>query len=158
MYSREELAFQKAHAFATLIRNGITTALPIASLFYRAWGETPQEFEDAAEAAARLGLRVYLGPGYRTGNQVVEEDGTIATVYDEPRGLAELDGAIRFFERFEGAAGGLSAPCSRPTGSRPARRSCCAGPAPRLARSTCRCASIAASRRSSTTSCSSSMA
>ncbi len=107
MYSREELAFQKAHAFATLIRNGITTALPIASLFYRAWGETPQEFEDAAEAAARLGLRVYLGPGYRTGNQVVEEDGTIATVYDEPRGLAELDGAIRFCERFEGAAGGL---------------------------------------------------
>jgi cytosine/adenosine deaminase-related metal-dependent hydrolase len=54
MYSREELAFQKKHAFATLIRNGITTALPIASLFYRAWGETPEEFEDAAEAAAAL--------------------------------------------------------------------------------------------------------
>ncbi|HUN11212.1 MAG TPA: N-ethylammeline chlorohydrolase, partial [Rhabdaerophilum sp.] len=64
MYSREELAFQKAYAFATLIRNGITTALPIASLFYRAWGETVAEFEDAAQAAAELGLRVYLGPAY----------------------------------------------------------------------------------------------
>lgn len=107
MYTREELAFQKAHAFASLIRNGITTALPIASLFYRAWGETPEEFADAAEAAARLGLRVYLGPAYRTGNQVVDADGTVTTYYDEPRGLAELDAAIAFCERFEGEAGGL---------------------------------------------------
>ncbi|SFJ38489.1 Cytosine/adenosine deaminase [Bosea sp. OK403] len=107
MYSREELAFQKKHAFATLIRNGITTALPIASLFYRAWGETPEEFQDAAEAAAGLGLRAYLGPAYRTGNQLVEADGRISTHYDEPRGLAELDAAIEFCERNEGAAGGL---------------------------------------------------
>jgi len=107
MYSREELAFQKKHAFATLIRNGITTALPIASLFYRAWGETPEEFEDAAEAAAALGLRAYLGPGYRTGNQLVEADGRIVTYYDEGRGLAELDAAIAYCRRNEGAAGGL---------------------------------------------------
>lgn len=107
MYTREELAFQKAYAFAGLIRNGITTALPIASLFYRAWGETPEEFADAADEAVRLGLRVYLGPAYRTGNQVVEPDGTLNTCYDEPRGLAELDEAISFCERFEGAAGGL---------------------------------------------------
>jgi cytosine/adenosine deaminase-related metal-dependent hydrolase len=107
MYSREELAFQKKHAFATLIRNGITTALPIASLFYRAWGETPEEFEDAAEAAAALGLRAYLGPAYRTGNQLVEADGRIVTHYDEDRGLAELDGAIDFCRRHDGAAGGL---------------------------------------------------
>lgn len=107
MYTREELAFQKKHAFATLIRNGITTALPIASLFYREWGETPEEFTDAAEAAATLGLRAYLGPAYRTGNQVVEADGRITTHYDEARGLKELDAAIAFCERFEGAAGGL---------------------------------------------------
>ena len=107
MYSREELAFQKAYAFASLIRNGITTALPIASLLYRAWGETVEEFTDAAHAAAELGLRVYLGPAYRTGNQVVAEDGSIGTHYDEPRGLAELDAAIAFAERIEGTAGGL---------------------------------------------------
>lgn len=107
MYSRADLAFQKKHAFATLIRNGITTALPIASLFYRAWGETVEEFSDAADVAAALGLRVYLGPGYRTGNQVVDVDGVISTYYDEPRGLAELDAAIEFCRRFEGRAGGL---------------------------------------------------
>lgn len=44
MLTPEELAFQKRYAFAHLIRNGITTALPIASLFYRAWNETPEEF------------------------------------------------------------------------------------------------------------------
>jgi len=107
MYSREELAFQKKHAFASLIRNGITTALPIASLFYRAWGETVEEFEDAAEAAASLGLRAYLGPAYRTGNQLVEADGRVVTHYDEPRGLAELDAAADFAKRHEGVAGGL---------------------------------------------------
>ena len=107
MYSRDELAFQKTYAFASLIRNGITTALPIASLFYRAWGETEEEFTDAAHAAAELGLRVYLGPAYRTGNQVVSDDGVIGTHYDEARGLAELDAAIAFAERIEGTAGGL---------------------------------------------------
>src|SRR6185436_6309743 len=62
MYSPDELAFQKRYAFAWLLRNGITTALPIASLFYRAWGETTEEFEAAAAIAGELGLRVYLGP------------------------------------------------------------------------------------------------
>lgn len=107
MYTREELAFQKRYAFASLIRNGITTALPIASLFYRAWGETVEEFADAADVAADLGLRVYLGPAYRTGNQVVEADGQITTHYDEARGLAELDAAIGFCKVFEGEAGDL---------------------------------------------------
>lgn len=107
MYDRAELRFQKRHAFATLIRNGITTALPIASLFYRAWGETVEEFADAAAEAAALGLRAYLGPAYRTGNMVVEADGTISAHYDEARGLAGLDAALAFCERFEGAAGGL---------------------------------------------------
>ncbi len=107
MYTREELAFQKRYAFASLIRNGITTALPIASLFYRAWGETVEEFKDAAAAAADLGLRAYLGPAYRTGNQLVEADGRITTYYDEARGLAELDEAIGFCKALEGAAGDL---------------------------------------------------
>ena len=66
-----------------------------------------EEFSDAAEEAAALGLRVYLGPAYRTGNQVVDADGTIGTYYQEARGLEELAGAIAFCERMEGAAGGL---------------------------------------------------
>lgn len=107
MYSPDEFAFQKRHAFAHLLRNGITTALPIASLFYREWGETIEEFAAAAAIAEALNLRVYLGPAYRSGNLVVEEDGTITPVFDEERGLANLAEAIRFCETFEGRAGGL---------------------------------------------------
>ena len=106
MYTPEELAFQKRHAFAQLIRNGITTALPIASLFYRAWGETVAEFEAAAAAAEDLGLRVYLGPAYRTGGQVTDSQGNIRAIYDEARGLQGLDEAAAFARRIDGTAGG----------------------------------------------------
>lgn len=107
MYTPDELAWQKRYAFTWLIRNGITTALPIASLFYREWGETWDEFAAAADAAAELGLRVYLGPAYRSGNQFVRDDGTIDAFFDEERGLKGLDEAIRFCRTFEGRAGGL---------------------------------------------------
>jgi cytosine/adenosine deaminase-related metal-dependent hydrolase len=107
MYTPEELAFQKRYAFAALIRNGITTALPIASLFYREWGETFDEFAAAADAAETLGLRVYLGPAYRTGNTYVRHDGTIDCHFDEERGLRGLDDAIRFCRSYEGRANGL---------------------------------------------------
>ncbi|ASM71334.1 MULTISPECIES: amidohydrolase family protein [Roseobacteraceae] len=107
MYTPEELAFQKRYAFTRLIRNGITTALPIASLFYRAWGETTAEFDAAADAAADLGLRVYLGPAYRSGNLVVGADRKIGFHYDEPRGLAGLADAVRFIDRHEDTRGGL---------------------------------------------------
>ena len=107
MYTPDELAAQKRYAFTRLLRNGITTALPIASLFYRAWGETREEFAAAAQAAAELGLRVYLGPAYRTGNTLVRHDATLDTYFDEARGLAGLAEAVRFCREFEGRAGGL---------------------------------------------------
>ncbi|MFI0843756.1 amidohydrolase family protein [Mesorhizobium sp. IMUNJ 23232] len=107
MYSPEELVFQKRYAFARLIRNGITTALPIASLYYREWGETVEEFEGAADAAADLGLRIYLGPAYRTGNPYIVREGQIELFFDEPRGLRGLKDAVDFCRRLEGRHGGL---------------------------------------------------
>ena len=92
MYTEDELVFQKRYAFQALLRNGITTALPIASLFYRAWGETFAEFAGAADAAEDLGLRVYLGPAYRTGNPYLTGPGKTELFFDEPRGLAGLRG------------------------------------------------------------------
>jgi cytosine/adenosine deaminase-related metal-dependent hydrolase len=107
MYDAEALAFQKRYAFAQLLRNGITTALPIASLFYREWGETVPEFAAAADIAGELGLRVYLGPAYRAGNLVVDDEGRIGAHFDEARGLAGLDDAIAFCGAQEGRHGGL---------------------------------------------------
>ena len=72
MYSEQELAFQKRFAFGLLLLNGITTAAPVASLYYREWGETVAEFEAAADAAGDLGLRVFLSPAYRSGGMVLD--------------------------------------------------------------------------------------
>lgn len=107
MYSPDELAFQKRYAFAQLLLNGITTAAPIASLFYREWGETVSEFEAAAQAAGDLGLRVYLGPAYRSGGMVVDDEGRLQPVFDEARGLEGLRSALAFSDRNDGTRGGL---------------------------------------------------
>lgn len=146
MYTPEELAWQKRYAFTRLIRNGITTALPIASLFYRAWGETAAEFDAAADAAAELGLRVYLGPAYRSGNLVVGTNRKIGFHYDEARGFAGLDDAARFIDRHENTHGGLVRTMLAPTGSRPARPSFCAAAGRWRVIAMCRSGCIAVSR------------
>ena len=107
MYSQEELAFQKRFAFGQLLLNGITTVAPIASLFYRAWGETVTEFEAAADAAGELGLRVYLSPAFRSGGMVLEEPGRMVPVFDEERGFQGLKDAIAFIEKQSGRHGDL---------------------------------------------------
>jgi len=107
MYSEAELAFQKRFAFGQLLLNGITTAAPIASLFYREWGETVAEFDAAANAAGELGLRVYLSPAYRSGGMVLEKPGCIEPVFDEERGFRGLNDAITYIKRQEGRYGDL---------------------------------------------------
>lgn len=107
MYSPEELAFQKRYAFATLLLNGITTALPIASLYYREWAETAEEFDAAADAAIDLGLRVFLSPAYRSGGTVVDDMGEFHLQFDEARGLEGLKVAQDFISRRAGDGGGL---------------------------------------------------
>ncbi|WP_226341109.1 amidohydrolase family protein [Gemmobacter serpentinus] len=114
MYTPDELAFQKRYAFAQLLRHGITTALPIASLFYREWAETVAEFEAAAEAAGDLGLRVYLGPAYRAGGMVCTAPGVLEPQFDAARGMAGLEAALDFAARIKGAHGGLIQPMLAP--------------------------------------------
>jgi cytosine/adenosine deaminase-related metal-dependent hydrolase len=114
MYSQDELAFQKRFSFAQLLCNGITSALPIASLFYREWGETVAEFDAAAQAAGDLGLRVWLGPAYRAGGMICTAPGVLEARFDEARGLAGLNEAIGFVSdhsgRFDGLVQGMLSP------------------------------------------------
>lgn len=107
MYSPDELAFQKRFSFAQLLCYGITSALPIASLFYRQWGETVDEFDAAADAAGELGLRVWLGPAYRSGGMVCTAPAVLEPRFDEAMGLAGLEDAVRFIQAQAGRHGGL---------------------------------------------------
>jgi cytosine/adenosine deaminase-related metal-dependent hydrolase len=107
VYTTDEEDFSHEYAMVQLLLNGITTALPIRSILYRAWAETYDETARAAEIAARLGIRMYLGPSYRTGLSTVEPDGSFGLHWDVPRGMAGLDDAIRFVRDYDGAFGGL---------------------------------------------------
>lgn len=107
VYSPDEEQFQHEYAMVQLLLNGITTALPIRSILYREWAETYEENARAAEAAAKLGIRMYLGSSYRTGLPVVYPDGSFGMHWDEERGLRGLDDAIRFVRDFDGAHDGL---------------------------------------------------
>ena len=107
VYSPAEEDFKKRYAFVQLLLNGITTALPITSLLYRQWAETYDEFARAADIAAELGLRVYLGPAYRTGLSMIHPDGGLDMHWNEARGLQGLEDAVAFAKAFDGRDAGL---------------------------------------------------
>jgi cytosine/adenosine deaminase-related metal-dependent hydrolase len=106
-YTLEEEVFKYRYAFSQLLRNGITTALPITSMYYRDWAEHYDEFAAVAGVAGELGIRAYLGPCYMSGITYVRRDRSLDQFWDEPRGLKGLDEALRFFRDFDGAHGGL---------------------------------------------------
>ncbi len=106
-YSPEEELFKYRYAFAQLIRNGITTALPITSMTYRAWAESYEEFAGVAAVAGDLGMRAYLGPCYMSGVTLTDEEGNLSQHWDEAKGLAGLKDAERFIRDFDGARQGL---------------------------------------------------
>lgn len=89
-------------SIAQLIMNGITTAMPIAGDFFRGWAETYEEFDDFAAIAAELGLRMYLGPSYRTHARHRR--------YNEPdfeQGEKSIQDAFRYAEKFDQSYDGL---------------------------------------------------
>ena len=103
----EEEAFKSLYAYTQLILHGVTTAMPITSVFYKKWAETYEELVAAANHAGRLGLRIYLGPSYQSGIRVVEPDGTIKLYWDEDAGIAGLERAVKFVEEYDGTYDGL---------------------------------------------------
>lgn len=98
-YSDTELDFNKRYAFSQLLLNGITTIAPITSILYREWAETADEFRRAADIAASLGVRAYLGPAYMSGYGVVNPDTSVGMRFDEQRGLKGLEDAVRYVEQ-----------------------------------------------------------
>lgn len=107
LMTAEEEAFKSLYAYSQLILHGITTAMPITSVFYKKWAETYEELAAAAKHAASLGLRIYLGPSYQCGIRAVGPDGSIKLHWDEKEGEAGLQRAVQFIEEFDGAFDGL---------------------------------------------------
>jgi 8-oxoguanine deaminase len=114
VFSFEEECFKRRYALTQLILNGITTAMPIAAETYKGWCEFYEELAATAAIAGELGLRMYLGPSYRSGINVVCSDGSRDVRWDEARGLAGLADAVRFVEDFDGVHGGLIRGCLLP--------------------------------------------
>jgi cytosine/adenosine deaminase-related metal-dependent hydrolase len=115
LFSREDQAFNRRYAFVQLLLNGITTAMPIAGEYQKEWAETIDECIDMADIAADLGIRVYLGPSYRSGITVTRADGTSDVMWNHEKGSTGLDDAAEFIRKFDGAHNGLVkgyfAPC-----------------------------------------------
>lgn len=106
-FSFEEELFKYRYAFTRLLRNGITTAVPITSMLYRAWAESYDEMACVAALAGDMGIRVWLGPCYMSGLTYQDDDGVLRQHWDGARGLAGLRDAERFIANFDGAHGGL---------------------------------------------------
>ncbi|MFF5794115.1 chlorohydrolase family protein [Paeniglutamicibacter sp. NPDC012692] len=106
VFTEEEELFRRQFAVSQLVRNGITTIMPIAAETYKPWCEDYADMAQLASAVTDLGLRAYLGPSYRT--HVPYTDGTASLLHeDEDRGLDGLAQAIRFCRDYEDTAGGL---------------------------------------------------
>lgn len=97
----EQVAGARA-AFAQLLLGGVTTALPVTSLLHRAWAETGDEFDRVADLAGELGIRLVLGPSFRSAINVREADGSIGQVERPDRGAQGLREATDFIARWRG--------------------------------------------------------
>lgn len=103
----DEETFKSRYALTQLVYNGITTAFPVTSLLYREWAETKNEFIRMATMSQELGLRVYLGPSYRSGVHGIRSDGSRFRHWDEARGVDGLGQAVEFIREYDGAYQGL---------------------------------------------------
>lgn len=105
--TEEEENFKSLYAYAQLISNGITTAMPITSVNYKKSAETFKEIETAAHHAGRLGLRVYLGPSYVSGMHVIDDKDCLKVKWMLEEGRVGLARAEEFIKKYDGMYGGL---------------------------------------------------
>ncbi|WP_311214944.1 MULTISPECIES: chlorohydrolase family protein [unclassified Arthrobacter] len=98
VFTAEERQQVREYALIQLILHGITTYMPIASEVHSEWAEPFEELAGMAETSRRLGLRGYLGPAYRSGVNVVLENGSRSVMFDDGRGREGLADALRFLD------------------------------------------------------------
>ena len=105
----------RRYGLVQLLLHGITSAMPISAEVHGAWAETHEDALDTALTASELGLRVFLGPSYRSAVHVTRADGSAALHWDEAKGEKAFAGAVRFLDTVEALADplvtGVLVPC-----------------------------------------------
>lgn len=79
------------------VRGGATTILDV--------GTPPPLMEPFAEMVGQLGVRAYLGPGFRSATYVLDDEGRIQWDWDEAAGPAGLKRASEWIRKHHGAQG-----------------------------------------------------
>lgn len=98
VFTAEERQEIREYALIQLVLHGITTFMPIASEVHSSWAESFEDFAGMAETSRRLGLRGYLGPAYRSGVNVVLDNGERSVMFDDERGADGFADALRFLD------------------------------------------------------------
>ena len=84
-----------AYSMAELIRTGTTTVLEIGS-----------QPDWAIEEANKVGMRLYMGQGFRSGHWRTDDGKTVSYGWDEAAGLAGLARVTKWIEANDGASNG----------------------------------------------------
>ena len=84
-----------AFSMAELLRTGTTTVMEIG--FHG---------EEAVRQAGKVGMRLYMGLGYRSARWYTDDGKTVKYAWDEEAGLRGLERAVRFIEEHDGAQNG----------------------------------------------------
>jgi len=65
-YSDQDLKYRHYFSMVHLLKNGITTAMPISGEAFYEWGMSKHECELMIETAKEIGMRLYLGPSFKS--------------------------------------------------------------------------------------------
>lgn len=84
-----------AYSMAELLRTGTTTVMEIGS-----YGE------EAVRQAEKVGMRLYMGLGYRSGRWYTDDGKAVKYAWDEEAGRRGMERAVRFIEEHDGAQNG----------------------------------------------------
>ncbi|RZU62287.1 chlorohydrolase family protein [Zhihengliuella halotolerans] len=98
VFTPEQRQTVRRFALAQLALHGVTTYMPIASEIHSSWAETFDELKGMTETSLDIGLRGFLGPAYRSGINVTDDDGQRVILFDEEEGRKGFEDALRYLD------------------------------------------------------------
>lgn len=98
VFTAQQRQLVRKFALAQLALHGVTTYMPIASEIHSAWAEDFDELKGMTETSIEIGLRGFLGPAYRAGVNVTNDDGERTILFDEDAGRQGFAEALRYLD------------------------------------------------------------